>query len=99
MCMLCVCVCASMCVYECMCVYVTAQLLTVDPFVNRSTGLLTGQPNLKPVGGAQSQKVGLHRVRNWVNKLACTVRKQACTCAGWLRTHHVPRLSRAVNDH
>jgi len=33
-------------------------LLTVDPFVNRSTGLLTGRPNLKPVGGAQSQKVG-----------------------------------------
>jgi len=39
-------------------VYVTARLLTVDPFVNRSTGLLTGRPDLKLVGGAQSQKAG-----------------------------------------
>jgi len=38
--------------------YVTARLLTVDPFVNRSTGLQTGRPDLKPVGGAQSQKAG-----------------------------------------
>ena len=34
-----VCVCMSVSVYECMCVYVTAQLLTVDPFVIHSTGL------------------------------------------------------------
>jgi len=39
-------------------VYVTAQMLTVDPFVNRSNGLQTSRPDLKPVGGVQSQKAG-----------------------------------------
>jgi len=38
--------------------YAAARLLTVDPFVNHSTGLYTGWPDLKPVVCTQNQKAG-----------------------------------------
>ena len=38
--------------------YMLQPELTVDPFVNRSTGLQTGRPDLKSVRGTQSQKAG-----------------------------------------